>query len=247
MNRRNYYRVLHVQPDAPAEVVRAAYRALMAKHHPDQGGDHDLAVLLNEAWAVLGDSARRAAYDEKRTRAGHKPRAGAEARAPQAPPKGAPPKGAPHRETPPTSMSASDGASGASCPFCGGVNPPIELACLRCEVPLTRVRPTAPTSGLSGDDRRRLPRVSRADWGTMKLQWKGEPIDIRLRNLSLEGVSFFSGAPLVPRSRVRATAAAFDAVVDIIRCERHGNIYVVQGAFVTVRFAGKGGFVYTTA
>ena len=81
----------------------------------------------------------------------------------------------------------------------------------------------------------------------MKLQWKGEPIDIRLRNLSLEGVSFFSGASLVPRSRIRLSAAAFDAVVDVIRCERSGNVFVAQGAFVTVRFAGKGGFVYTTA
>ncbi|MBU6365500.1 MAG: J domain-containing protein, partial [Gemmatimonadetes bacterium] len=59
MNRRNYYRVLHVQPDAPVEVVRAAYRALAAKHHPDKGGDHDRAALVNEAWGVLGDPARR--------------------------------------------------------------------------------------------------------------------------------------------------------------------------------------------
>ncbi|MBY0491873.1 MAG: J domain-containing protein [Gemmatimonadaceae bacterium] len=236
MNRRNYYRVLHVQPDAPAEVVRAAYRALMVKHHPDQGGDHDQAVLLNEAWAVLGDPVRRAAYDEKRARAGHKPRTGAEARGSAAPP---PP---PRRDTPPASA-----PNVRTCPFCGGGNPVSELACLRCEVPLTRVRPAAPTAGPSGDDRRRLPRVSRADWGTMKLQWQGDAIDIRLRNLSLEGVSFFSGAPLVPRSRIRLTAAAFDAVVDVIRCERSGNIYVAQGAFVTVRFAAKGGFVYTTA
>lgn len=237
MNRRNYYRVLHVQPDAPAEVVRAAYRALMARHHPDQGGDHHQAVLLNEAWAVLGDPTRRAAYDEKRARAGHKPRAGAEARASAAPPPPPPP-----RHDPP----AASQSTVRSCPFCGGGNPPSELACLRCAAPLTRVRPTA-TPGASGDDRRRLPRVSRADWGTMKLQWQAEPIDIRLRNLSLEGVSFFSGAPLVPRARVRVTAAAFDAIVDVIRCERSGNIYVAQGAFVTVRFAGKGGFVYTTA
>ncbi len=233
MNRRNYYRVLHVQPDAPAEVVRAAYRALMARHHPDQGGDHELAVLLNEAWTVLGDPALRAAYDEKRARAGLKPRA-----ARTAPPSEAP-ASAPR--------DATNAPSGRSCPFCGGTNPPAELACLRCESPLTRVRPTAVGAGLTGDDRRRLPRVSRADWGTMKLQWKGEPIDIRLRNLSLEGVSFFSGASLVPRSRIRLSAAAFDAVVDVIRCERSGNVFVAQGAFVTVRFAGKGGFVYTTA
>jgi len=50
VNRRNDNRLLHVQPDAPFEVVRAAYHALMARRHPDSGGDHEQAVLLNAAW-----------------------------------------------------------------------------------------------------------------------------------------------------------------------------------------------------
>lgn len=29
MNRRNYYRILQVQPDAPPEIIRASYRTLM--------------------------------------------------------------------------------------------------------------------------------------------------------------------------------------------------------------------------
>ncbi len=35
-NRRDYYRVLHVQPDAPIEVIEAGYRTLMRtlKRHP---------------------------------------------------------------------------------------------------------------------------------------------------------------------------------------------------------------------
>lgn len=66
LNRRNYYRILHVQPDAPAEILRSSYRALM-RHleiHPDRGGDHWNAALVNEAYEVLSDPARRAAYDE---------------------------------------------------------------------------------------------------------------------------------------------------------------------------------------
>ena len=40
-NRRDYYRVLHVQPDAPIEVIKAGYRTLMRtlKRHP--GGSVD--------------------------------------------------------------------------------------------------------------------------------------------------------------------------------------------------------------
>ena len=65
-NRRNYYRILHVQPDAPAEVIRASYRTLMRelKKHPDLGGASSEAALLNEAYAVLANSEARALYDK---------------------------------------------------------------------------------------------------------------------------------------------------------------------------------------
>ena len=65
-NRRNPYRLLHVQPDAPTEVIRAAYRALIAVHHPDAGGDAYHAMLLSDAYALLSDPAKRAAFDTRR-------------------------------------------------------------------------------------------------------------------------------------------------------------------------------------
>src|SRR5215831_10412149 len=66
-NRRNYYRILHVQPDAPAEVIRTSYRTLMQrlKMHPDLGGEHWTAALLNEAFATLISPEKRASYDRK--------------------------------------------------------------------------------------------------------------------------------------------------------------------------------------
>ena len=57
------YEVLQVHRRAELEVIRAAYRVLARKHHPDFGGDQARMVALNEAWRVLGDSARRDAYD----------------------------------------------------------------------------------------------------------------------------------------------------------------------------------------
>src|SRR5690242_2559490 len=63
-NRRNYYRILHVQPDAPVEIIRTSYRTMMQrlKMHPDLGGDVEIAALINEAFATLSDPAKRAAY-----------------------------------------------------------------------------------------------------------------------------------------------------------------------------------------
>ena len=57
------YEVLQVRRGAEPEVIRAAYRALARKHHPDFGGSPERMAAINEAWATLGDGARRAAYD----------------------------------------------------------------------------------------------------------------------------------------------------------------------------------------
>ena len=67
-DRRNYYRLLHVQPDAPIEVIRASYRTLMRtlKHHPDLGGDEWNAARINEAYAVLSSADTRRTYDGER-------------------------------------------------------------------------------------------------------------------------------------------------------------------------------------
>lgn len=66
-NRRNHYRVLHVQPDAPFEIIRASYRTLLQKLklHPDLGGDHWNAALVNAAYQALSDPLRREAYDRQ--------------------------------------------------------------------------------------------------------------------------------------------------------------------------------------
>ena len=63
-NRRNFYRVLQVQPDAPYEIVKASYRTLMQKlkAHPDLGGDEWNAAVINEAYAVIGNPQKRAKY-----------------------------------------------------------------------------------------------------------------------------------------------------------------------------------------
>jgi curved DNA-binding protein CbpA len=66
-DRKHYYRILHVQRDAPAEVIRSSYRTLMQKlrMHPDLGGDHERAALINEAFAVLSNPELRSSYDAR--------------------------------------------------------------------------------------------------------------------------------------------------------------------------------------
>jgi len=75
----DYYRILHVQPEAPLEVIRSSYRTLMLTlgAHPDLGGTGSGARALNEAWGVLSNPEQRARYDAQRALAasGAQPRA----------------------------------------------------------------------------------------------------------------------------------------------------------------------------
>jgi DnaJ-class molecular chaperone len=70
----DYYDVLRVAPAASQQEISRAYRALMRTHHPDlDGGPADGGELyrgellqIMQAFAVLRDPERRAAYDRSR-------------------------------------------------------------------------------------------------------------------------------------------------------------------------------------
>lgn len=64
----DHYRTLQVTREAEPEVIDRAYRALAKKYHPDTAtsGASEATVRMqriNDAYAVLGDPARRRAYD----------------------------------------------------------------------------------------------------------------------------------------------------------------------------------------
>lgn len=62
-----HYDSLSVTEDAPDEVIKAAYRALSLKHHPDKAGNKPQSrwkmQRINDAYAVLSDPQKRADYD----------------------------------------------------------------------------------------------------------------------------------------------------------------------------------------
>ncbi|OYT90436.1 MAG: hypothetical protein CFE43_18260 [Burkholderiales bacterium PBB3] len=68
----NHYDTLEVSPKASAEVIRAAYKSLMQRHHPDKQADatnnsnnnNERATHIAQAYAVLSDPGQRAAYDQ---------------------------------------------------------------------------------------------------------------------------------------------------------------------------------------
>ena len=94
MAEESYYELLQVTPTADLEIITAAYRALIRRHHPDRNPSPSADAttkLLNEAWEILSDPAKRAEYDRQFA-------AGSSSR-PAPPPR---PPNRPTQETPPS-------------------------------------------------------------------------------------------------------------------------------------------------
>jgi curved DNA-binding protein len=67
MEFKDYYRTLDVSREATAEDIKKAYRKLARKYHPDVSKEADAQRRMqeiNEAYAVLSDPEKRAAYDQ---------------------------------------------------------------------------------------------------------------------------------------------------------------------------------------
>jgi curved DNA-binding protein len=67
MDFKDYYKIMGVERDASQDDVKRAYRKLARKYHPDVSKEANAEALfkeLGEAYAVLKDPEKRAAYDE---------------------------------------------------------------------------------------------------------------------------------------------------------------------------------------
>ena len=67
---KTYYQILGVTPDAENIVIRAAYKALSHRYHPDKfkGSAEEAEAkmkVINFAYSILSDKDKRKAYDEE--------------------------------------------------------------------------------------------------------------------------------------------------------------------------------------
>lgn len=65
---KNYYAVLGLLPSADAIAIRAVYKALVQRHHPDKPGNNkkseEYLKELNEAYETLSNAGKRSVYDQ---------------------------------------------------------------------------------------------------------------------------------------------------------------------------------------
>lgn len=67
---KDYYSILGVDRNAAADDIKRSYRRLASQHHPDKGGDTARFQEIEEAYRVLSDPEKRAAYNNPRPSAG---------------------------------------------------------------------------------------------------------------------------------------------------------------------------------
>ena len=226
--RRNYYRILQVQPDAPLEIIRASYRTSMLelKLHPDLGGSSDEAALLNEAFAVLGDSTRRAEYDKGLNIAGLR---------------GAQRKAARSRQSGPVFR----------CRFCrnpAGEEPEPGERCGACDSPLI----SAPIAEFDTFGRRSIARFSREEKLRYYTRWPQKSREGRLLDLSPRGMRFACADDPPPGTLMKISSPLLEAVASVtnVRCDLASKALPnsVGVVFLTVVFDHtKGTFLSTDA
>ncbi len=222
-NRRNYYRLLQVQPDAPAEVIHASYRALMLglKQHPDLGGSNEAASVLNEAHRVLTNPVLRAEYD--RELFAHYPRESVSGPPPEPP-------------------------AVAKCPFCGtALSEELEPGrhCPTCGSPL-RSRQAAELAEMS---RRAMARIRRHGRISYWSEWPQEPRRAVMVDLSPAGIRFECSEELACGAVLKVSGAGFEALAEVkYTSPQTGDVRAVGAAFIAVEFENpRGSFLSTSA
>ena len=65
----DFYQILGIDHDATQEDIKEAYKKKAMGCHPDRGGDEESFNRIKDAYAVLGDPAKRNYYDASQKRA----------------------------------------------------------------------------------------------------------------------------------------------------------------------------------
>lgn len=265
--------MLHVQPDAPPEVIKANYRTLMRKLklHPDLGGDHWNAAYVNAAFEVLSDPALRAAYDRElfarynietlsrgpfqaRTRQAEAPSDGGRAPLPALPEPSdrivtANPPGP--ETSLPTSLATLQGRLGQYAPV-------IERYCLFCKTPHLasdiEVEETgcvecgspllSPQPHFQDQVRRFLGRCPRNETISFSTRWPGVPHAGHLLDLSPAGLRLQTETWCEVGDIIKIEARRLQAVGSIVHVQPEATGRTAGVRFHTVGFAAsRGSFV----
>jgi hypothetical protein len=239
-NRRNYYRILHIQPDAPDLLIKASYRTLMQKlkMHPDLGGSHWNAALVNEAYAVLSNPVKRHHYDRKLLEVLSQSRFHKEEIAKDK-------NGVYSNSSNPSQQQLIS----HYCPFCKTPYQPDQQylrssVCFECRSPLQSNK----EGELVENHHRLLERKAIEAVVSYYDYWPQSPALGKIRDISPKGVCFTVNHMINTQSILKLECVRFQAIVEVVHCDFKAQDrdlpYAIGAEFLTVHFEQpKGGFL----
>jgi curved DNA-binding protein CbpA len=251
INKRNYYRILNIQPDAAAAIIKTSYQTLLNKSKIPK-------VLLREAYNVLGDPEKRAAYDRLRANYTHvasvkRTKSGVMVN-----------QTARKNENPPSVKTTSlakkivnyQATNDQHCAFCQtsfseGTSQYDSACCVRCDSPLH-----PPAESLRSQPRRVVSRMEQNSTISFYKDWPGQEYTATLDDLSPTGlrmiefcsVDKFSTPVLNKGQIIKITSQNFKAVGEITYHHRKPEKIIYGIRFLTIVFHNqKGQFLNLTA
>jgi curved DNA-binding protein CbpA len=229
-NRRNLYRILHVQPEAPVEVIRASHEALTGIFGAGAGkvADVETLALVNEAWSVLSDPVKRAAYDRSVRLAVHRQGIYEAPAAAGATPVAAR-SAAPAKPVAPPQGKVSATVIASGCPFCGRPLPNKigrDSRCGQCSSPLATV---AHSERKNKDllDRRGVSRIDNQLGVTVYVTPQSGPLPARLKDISMNGASLVASNALQAGQVIRLVTRDFDSLAKVVSARRKEEQWII--------------------
>ncbi|MDD2661160.1 MAG: DnaJ domain-containing protein [Methylococcales bacterium] len=237
-NRRNLYRILYVQPEAPIEIIKASYRSLMTKlnAHPDLGGDHESAVLINQAYAILSDPVKRRQYDEMLFSRKSQMR------------------GRPVQKEFGVNQSGWNGdkepssAALHSCLFCAAdlsFSPRVNKHCIHCASPLTPAQPVPDGRLRELFGRRSSVRIAKAGAVVIYPNWPHTGYPAQLRDLSPSGISMLTKYGARSGQVLKFNSDNLHGIARVVSVQANGANFLLHALFLTAEYVSKSGVFVT--
>lgn len=249
-NRRNLYRILYVQPEAPIEIIKASYRSLMTKLkvHPDLGGDHESAVLINQAYAILSDPKKRKQYDDMLFSRKSQMRG----RPVQKEPNDTNEWSRPRRSGANQSGRNDDKKPSSSalqrCLFCAAdlaLSLRANKHCFQCASPLTPAQPIPDDRLRELFGRRASVRIVKAGAVVIYPSWPHAGYPALLRDLSPSGISMLTKYGARSGQVIKFNSDNLQGIARVVSVQANGRNFLLRASFLTAEYASKSGVFVT--